>query len=169
MAYRVTNTSPHYVALTHGAALKPGESRPVHNIGSHELTLQSAGSIRIDRSPREDPNMDDVRYVEIINEDLGSVSVRAPAIPTIVNLELLDKDVWYLVAPLIPNLKSWKAQLRRAEGTVGFEYRYAASGPFMSCLPGEAIFADTIFPSLFVRCPDAAGQILELEYWQDNA
>jgi len=170
MAYVVTNTSGNYVALAHGAALKPGESRPVSAIGSHELTLQRAGSITIDRDHGIDDNKDDARYVEVINWDLGKINLMPPEAVTIVNMELTDKDVWYLIAPQIENLRSWKAQLRRGESPVSFDYKYSdVTEAYMTCFPGESIFADAAFPSLYIRCQDLPAQILELEYWVGNS
>lgn len=169
MAYLVTNTSGNYVALSHGPALKPGEIRPVHGIGSHELNLQRAGSIQISREHNVDDLKDDAIYVEVINWDFSKLDVSPPTGVTIVNMELTEKGVWYLIAPSIEKLRSWKAQLRRPDdgNMTGFDYKYQdTSTAYMTCLPGEAIFADTAFPSLYIRCNDLDEQILELEYWQ---
>jgi hypothetical protein len=113
--------------------------------------------------------MDDAIYVEVINQDWGNMDLTPPTSVTLVNMELTEKNVWYLVVPSVVNLRSWKIQLRRAEIMASFDYKYdAASTAYISCFPGEAVFADAVFPSLYVRCPDLDAQILELEYWRKD-
>lgn len=169
MAYRVHNVSANAIVLRHGAALKPGESRPVHHISDHELTLQRAGKIRIDRTPSEDPNMDDARYVEVINPYLGVGDILSPDRVGVINVDAPEPGTWYKVSDRIPDIRAWKLQLRRALPAAAFDYKYEAADtpttPFVSCIAREVITASTDFPELYVRCVEFPNQVIELEYW----
>lgn len=183
MAYKITNISLLPVNVSgEGAPLEVGKSRSVSEIGTNDILLQERGLIEISRIVPDD-SKDDARFVEVINDpllaalDAATVAAIGQAVSQdnedtvpdtvgVLNVPAALKDTWYEVSARIPDIKAWKLQLRRSEDYAAFDYKYSELGTdFMTCLPGEAITADTDFPALYVRVPEYDAQTIELEYW----
>jgi hypothetical protein len=164
MAYLVTNLSEHPVLLPLSSiTIGVGVTRPITEIGTRELDLQRSGIINITRSPNDEQNKDDARYVELL--DSGGLFT-TPESVTLVNAPMPLANTWYQVSTTIPGVVGWKLQLRRSSRSVPFDYCYDIAIPtFMTCAAGEVVCFDTKFPALYVRCPKKAGQTAELEYW----